>query len=73
MPTLGNNDFIKHDQTTLQVNAEMVYSKYYDILFTNNIAKPIDKRTFLKGGYYRYDFEKRKVSVLAINTVDYMT
>ena len=48
-----------------------MYSTYYDIFFSNNSVKP-DRDTYIKGGYYRYDIPGRKVSVLAINTVDYM-
>ena len=73
IPTLGNNDFIKHDQSTSAINALEVYSKYYDYFFTNNMVQPVDKETFLKGGYYRWDMPDRMVSILALNTVTYMT
>jgi hypothetical protein len=43
LPTLGNNDFVKHDQATSATNAKEVYSRYYDIFFTDNIVKPVDK------------------------------
>lgn len=72
IPTLGNNDFIKHDQSTSRLNAHEVYSKYHDIFFTDNIVQPKDKKTFLNGGYYRWDMPNRKVTILALNTVTYM-
>jgi hypothetical protein len=33
----------------------------------------VDSNTFLTGGYYRWDMPERMVSVLALNTVTYMS
>ena len=47
IPTLGNNDFIKHDQSTSALEAPEIYSKYHDYFFTDNIVQPVDSATFL--------------------------
>jgi len=72
LPTFGNNDVVFHDQATFE-DIEQYYTYMYHLAFDNQVAKPVDHNTFMKGGYYLYDFEDRKISMIAMNTIFYMT
>lgn len=72
LPTFGNNDMVVHSQANTPELKKFYLPIVYDIWFKNQKVKPADPATFLDGGYYRYDFEGRALSLLAMNTVMYM-
>ena len=62
LPSIGNNDIVFHDALpcTIQAN-QLYYEELFDILFPENNLPPgfnYDEalKSFLRGGYYKYDF-----------------
>ena len=73
LPTFGNNDMVVHSQDNSPELNKYYYPLIFDIWFSKQDAKPVDPEPFFDGGYYRYDFENRDLSLLAMNTVMYMS
>ena len=63
---------VVHNQANTVELRKFYYPIVWDIWFKDQIAKPVDPDTFFDGGYYRYDFENRSISLLALNTIMYM-
>ena len=62
LPSIGNNDILFHDSLPCTIEAnQLYYVELFDILFPKNNLPPgfnytEAKKSFLRGGYYRYDF-----------------
>ena len=67
LPTFGKDDL------NLQGGQQYseLYSRLYDVWFSDSAVKPVQKSTFLDGGYYRFDFPESDISVLAMNSAIY--
>ena len=78
-PVIGNNDVAIHDQMPCSDDvAAQYFSELYDIWFAegsqpHGFDDSAAKSTFLAGGYYRHDFPGQKVSLLALNTMYFMS
>ena len=60
IPTIGNNDVLFHNQATSSDRAASHFERLYEVFFSGQPVKPVEKDTFIKGGYYRYDFPNSK-------------
>lgn len=59
-----------------QEQAQIYFGDLFKAWFSesNKVSnKSSIEETFLKGGYYRYDFENKPVSLLALNTMYFMS
>lgn len=77
LPTIGNNDVPVHNMVPCSLQEhQLYYSSLFDMYFPKG-ALPIGfnynqaKDTFLKGGYYRYDFADSKFTLLSLNTMHF--
>ena len=63
LPTIGNNDVIEHNKVPCDnEHAKMYYQGMFDIWFPKESSpKGFNHdeahKSFMQGGYYRYDFE----------------
>lgn len=62
LPSIGNNDVIIHDKAPCMEIADQYYEELFDIWFPKDGPLPENfpydeaKSTFIKGGFYSYDF-----------------
>jgi hypothetical protein len=77
LPTIGNNDVIVHDQMPCtDQEAETYFGELFDIWFEGQpkeFSKEAARQTFMQGGYYRHDFRNSNDTLLALNSMYFMT
>jgi hypothetical protein len=77
LPVIGNNDVMAHDQMPCTIEqAKIYFGDLHKTWFPESIKmnnQESIKSSFLQGGYYKYDFENKNVSLLALNTMYFMT
>lgn len=70
---------IVHDQMPCtNPDHDQYFSELFDIWFPHdNLPQGFDyetsKQTFMAGGYYRHDFPNEDISILAMNSIYFMT
>lgn len=74
LPSIGSSDIMDHFIRPCNSKVSRAhYKELFDILFPKhrlpkNFKYNQAKETFLKGGYYRYDFGIEKISLISINS-----
>ena len=77
LPSIGNNDVIVHNNVPCdEIISDTYYSELFDIWFpVGQEPKAFDRvearKTFMQGGYYRYDFEDKPFSLISLNSVQF--
>lgn len=75
LPTIGNNDVVVHNNVPCDdVFAQKYYQGLFDIWFPKdhqpqNFDQEKAHKSFLQGGYYKYDFKDHNTSLIALNTM----
>ena len=73
LPSIGNNDVVVDDNVPCnKEQSDKYHGALYDIYFKDTpIEKDISKDTFMKGGYYSFDFPGKNLTFISFNSLYY--
>ena len=79
LPVIGNNDVAVHDQMPCTDEMATIYlGELFDLWFPasnqpDGFQSDAAKASFMQGGYYRHDFPDESITLLALNSMYFMS